>query len=247
MRAPPDRCARRRRGAACRRPGRSRADGVLELGKDEPVRPETPFRIASIWRLGFALYSLRRIARSTRCETASPDAPARPCRARARRPPTDTTWPSTCSAAATPGTRSGPAHRGRSPRAQTQEPCGIATLVADRGPGRTRSLARRAETAETHRGGPMTLTKEAEAGDHRQARARRGRHRLAAGADRAADRPDQRPDRAPAHAQARPLLAARTAQARRSPPPAAQLPAAHRPRGLSRPDQGARPTALGSE
>src|SRR5580765_5242306 len=24
------------------------ADGVLELGKDEPVRPETPFRVASI-------------------------------------------------------------------------------------------------------------------------------------------------------------------------------------------------------
>src|SRR5262252_8888204 len=82
------------------------------------------------------------------------------------------------------------------------------------------------------------------AGDHHEARPHRGRHRLAAGADRDAHAANQRADRASAHPQARPLLAARAAQARRAAPPLLELPAEARPRGLPRPHQGARPAPL---
>src|SRR6202007_1418504 len=80
--------------------------------------------------------------------------------------------------------------------------------------------------------------------DHREARAQRGRHGLAAGADRDADAADQRADRASTRPQARPLLAARAAQARRAAAPLPELPATARPRGLPSPHQGARPAPL---
>ena len=51
----------------------------------------------------------------------------------------------------------------------------------------------------------------------------------------------QRPHRAPARAQEGPPLAPRAAHARRPAPPAAELPAEQRPRGLPRAHQGARP------
>src|SRR3982751_2269566 len=125
-----------------------------------------------------------------------------------------------------------------------------ATLRRDPGPARAtfprfrRDAAPWAEPeeAEGRRGrGP---DQGSEAGDHHEARPQRCRHRLVAGADRDADPADQRADRASAHPQARPLLAARAAQARRPAPPLLELPAEARPRGLPRPHQGARPAPL---
>src|SRR5262245_58595411 len=83
-----------------------------------------------------------------------------------------------------------------------------------------------------------------QAGADREARSQRDRHRFARGADRDADAADQRADGASAHAPARPLLPPWAAEARREAPPLPQLPAEARSRGLSRPDQGARPAPL---
>src|SRR6266516_2380586 len=106
------------------------------------------------------------------------------------------------------------------------------------------SLATRAEPREATGRRGRGPDQGSEAGDHREARPRRGRHRLAAGADRDADAADQRADRASAPAQARPLLAAGAAQARRAAPPLPDLLAEEGPRGLPRPHQGARPAPL---
>src|SRR5581483_1663432 len=78
----------------------------------------------------------------------------------------------------------------------------------------------------------------------REVREARDRHRLAGGSGRDADAAHQRVDGALAHAQARSLLAPRSAQARRAPAPVPELPAAEGRRGLPRPHQGARPAPV---
>src|SRR5689334_16792177 len=70
-----------------------------------------------------------------------------------------------------------------------------------------------------------------EAGARSEVRQARDGHRLAGGPDRDADAAHQRADRPSADAQARSLLASRAAQARGSPPPLSELPAAQGPRG----------------
>src|SRR5207248_9381070 len=119
----------------------------------------------------------------------------------------------------------------------------IATLFADPAPAAALRMlpgapaeARETTTEEAH--GPHQGSK---AGEHQEARPRRRGHRLAAGADRNAHAAHQRADRASAHAQARPLLPPRAAEARRPAPPLPDVSPEARPRGLSRPDQGARP------
>src|SRR5262245_28689456 len=109
------------------------------------------------------------------------------------------------------------------------------------------SFRRRAGIAETSIWRLHDSDQGSQAGDCRQARPARGRHRFAGGADRPSDHPDQRAHRASAHAREGSLLAPRPAQARRSPPPAARLPPAHEPRWLPRPDQGARPAEVGPD
>src|SRR3954453_17261334 len=120
-----------------------------------------------------------------------------------------------------------------------------ATLPSDPGPARATIPWRpRAEPREARGRRGHGPDQGSEAGDHREAREQRGRHRLDAGAGRDADAADQRADRASARPQARPLLAARAAQARGAAPPLSELLAKARSRGLPRPHQGARPAPL---
>src|SRR5207248_493441 len=86
-----------------------------------------------------------------------------------------------------------------------------------------------------------------QAGDHQEARSRRGRYGLAGGADRNADAAHQRADGAPAHAPPRPLLPPRAAEARGPEAALPQLSPEAQSRGLPRPDQGARPAPLAPE
>src|SRR5207249_1828459 len=83
-----------------------------------------------------------------------------------------------------------------------------------------------------------------QAGHLQEARAQRGRHGLAGGADRAPDDPDQRADRAPADASEGSPFAPRPAQARRSAAPDAGLSPAQESRGLPCPHQGAGPEEI---
>src|SRR6266550_370893 len=120
-----------------------------------------------------------------------------------------------------------------------------ATLLRDRGLGRARSLARRAETAETHIQEEISASHQgSKTGDHRPARPQRGGHRLAPGADRALDTACERAHGAPESAPEGPLFAARPAQAGRPPPATPAIPAKARPRGVSRTDPGARPQKI---
>ena len=89
------------------------------------------------------------------------------------------------------------------------------------------------------------ITSRAQARDRRAVRRRRARHRQHEGPGRAADRAHQPSHRAPARAAQRPPLPARPADARRTPPAVPGLPAAARPRGLPRADQGAWPAQVG--
>src|SRR5919206_4639794 len=93
-------------------------------------------------------------------------------------------------------------------------------------------------------GGLVDPHQGSEAGDHREARTRRGRHRLGPGADRALDHAHQPAHGAPARASEGPLLPARAAEARRPPAPLPELPTAERPGGLSGADQGTGPEAI---
>src|SRR5215208_157649 len=94
-------------------------------------------------------------------------------------------------------------------------------------------------------GGTRDSHQGSQAGDRRQARTCRGRHRLSGSPDRAADGSRQRVDRASPHAPERPLLAPRPAQAGRPPPAAPAVPAEAQRRGLPGPHPGARPEEVG--
>src|SRR5215203_6261008 len=100
-----------------------------------------------------------------------------------------------------------------------------------------RGDAYREEIDEPHQG--------REAGDHQGARPRGGGHRLTGGPDRDADAADQPADRASADAQARPPLAPRPAEARRTPAEVPELPATDKSRGIQSPHQGAGAPPLG--
>src|SRR4029453_7184932 len=106
-------------------------------------------------------------------------------------------------------------------------------------------LAAGLDCGVVRRGGNVDPDQGSEAGDRRQTRQLRDRHRLGRGADRAADGPHQRAHGAPPRAPEGPLLAPRPAQARRPPPAAAAVPAEAEPRGLPRPHPGARPEEVG--
>src|SRR2546430_1789657 len=93
-------------------------------------------------------------------------------------------------------------------------------------------------------GGMSDADQGSQAGHLQEARAQRGRHGLAGGADRPPDDPDQRADGSPADASEGSPLAPRSAQARRPAAPDAGLSPAQESRGLPCPDQGAGPEAL---
>ena len=128
--------------------------------------------------------------------------------------------------------------------ANAPEPGGCYPSCRPRSRPAVSSFTPRGDSGALDRRRPHGPHQGSQAGADREARPQRDRHRLSRGPDRDAHPSDQRPHRAPADTREGPLLPARAAEARR---PAAAVPHLHaeaRPRGLSRPHQGARPQAL---